>query len=617
MPHFGTDLARRSAALSFEPDSGAGACEMGVSHAQEMIPHGPRECGIAPAGTQSGRDRAHDRPHDVAPLVLTRRVGRSVWVERACPLAMACGIRPGITLGQAQALAPNLASRECDDRRDAAALEKLADWALRFSPMVQSYGENSLLVDVSGAARLFGDERNIARQALGGLARQGFQAQAAIADTVGAAYALATAGAEVLCIVPPGQGSAALAGLPPDALRLEADAARRLEQLGVRSIGDLLMLPRSSLPSRFGAGLVLRLQQALGEAHEGVTTRLPYESPRAEVRFDGATEDRATIEHAATGLLDELLAGVLRAGLSLRRMDCVLVHERESPTVLSIRLARASRQRTHLLELLRARLEALALHIGVCGLSLTAMETSRWSPGQGDLFEPRDPGQQETLGSLVDRLANRLGHESLLIARLEDDHQPEFAYRLRPFIEAGDADDGGGDSVNDGVDNGAVKCAPNRAPTVREGSARASEAASDLAAVSTIRADLAAVSAIRAHVGASAGPLPDGRGSDGLVVRSPEPSRDLCAARPLLLFPRPLPIRVIALVPDGPPTWLAHAGRGYAIVRAWGPERIETAWWRGPDVRRDYFRVLSETGEQFWIFVDPATRQWRMHGVFA
>jgi len=87
--------------------------------------------------------------------------------------------------------------------------------------------------------------------------------------------------------------------------------------------------------------------------------------------------------------------------------------------------------------------------------------------------------------------------------------------------------------------------------------------------------------------------------------------------RPTRVLPRPLPIRVIALVPDGPPTWFALRGREYVVARAWGPERIETAWWRGPDVCRDYFRVVAETGEQFWIFRSPDEGRWCLHGVFA
>jgi protein ImuB len=66
-----------------------------------------------------------------------------------------------------------------------------------------------------------------------------------------------------------------------------------------------------------------------------------------------------------------------------------------------------------------------------------------------------------------------------------------------------------------------------------------------------------------------------------------------------------------------PPTWFAHGGREYVIVRARGPERLETAWWRGPDVRRDYFRAVTETGEHFWIYHAAEAGEWHLHGVFS
>ena len=44
------------------------------------------------------------------------------------------------------------------------------------------------------------------------------------------------------------------------------------------------------------------------------------------------------------------------------------------------------------------------------------------------------------------------------------------------------------------------------------------------------------------------------------------------------------------------------AGKIYSIIRSWGPERIETGWWRGPCVRRDYYRVELDDGQWWWIF---------------
>jgi protein ImuB len=55
----------------------------------------------------------------------------------------------------------------------------------------------------------------------------------------------------------------------------------------------------------------------------------------------------------------------------------------------------------------------------------------------------------------------------------------------------------------------------------------------------------------------------------------------------------------------------------HRIVQAYGPERIETAWWRGPTVRRDYYVVETDSGERFWLFRRLRDGSWFLHGMFA
>jgi len=84
--------------------------------------------------------------------------------------------------------------------------------------------------------------------------------------------------------------------------------------------------------------------------------------------------------------------------------------------------------------------------------------------------------------------------------------------------------------------------------------------------------------------------------------------------RPLCLLPTPEPIEVVAVVPEGPPSAVFWDGAKSAVVSYWGPERIETAWWRGPSVRRDYYRIELETGQRLWLYRDIARRNWFLHG---
>jgi protein ImuB len=49
-----------------------------------------------------------------------------------------------------------------------------------------------------------------------------------------------------------------------------------------------------------------------------------------------------------------------------------------------------------------------------------------------------------------------------------------------------------------------------------------------------------------------------------------------------------------------------------------GSERIESGWWDGLDVARDYFVAENPGGQRFWIFRDLRNeRYWYVHGIFA
>jgi protein ImuB len=102
-----------------------------------------------------------------------------------------------------------------------------------------------------------------------------------------------------------------------------------------------------------------------------------------------------------------------------------------------------------------------------------------------------------------------------------------------------------------------------------------------------------------------------------MAESSTPPPRDYRAStRPLLLLGKPATIEAVSLAPDGPPISFTWQGGRRRVARHWGPERVETAWWRGPSVRRDYYRVETHSGERFWLFRELVTRKWYLHGSF-
>ena len=72
----------------------------------------------------------------------------------------------------------------------------------------------------------------------------------------------------------------------------------------------------------------------------------------------------------------------------------------------------------------------------------------------------------------------------------------------------------------------------------------------------------------------------------------------------------------MSVMPEGPPLRFPFRGEEHRVARAWGPERIETGWWRGPPVARDYYRVATTAGRRFWLFRRLDDGRWFLHGAF-
>src|SRR5207247_1740238 len=100
---------------------------------------------------------------------------------------------------------------------------------------------------------------------------------------------------------------AALAPLPPVGLRLGEETLGTLHHLGLENIGQILGLPRDSLPARFGPELLLRIDQALGNVAEPLVA-LVYHAPiEAGVDFDGVVDSLEALWAAFEELIGRVI----------------------------------------------------------------------------------------------------------------------------------------------------------------------------------------------------------------------------------------------------------------------------------------------------------------------
>lgn len=498
-------------------------------------------------------------------------------------------ILPGMSLAEGMAvLALAHGSRAChvaeidhdDPAADRVALEQLARHSRRFAPIValeDAERPECMHVDVTGTAGFFGGEALLVRTAVWTLAARGLHARVAIADTVGAAWAAAHH-TELLnpppappfrrrfAIVQPGEQVVTLAALPAKALRLDPPVLATLREVGIDTIGDILKVSRKSLASRFPPALAVRLAQFRGARAEPLAVTFGAELPRAAHAFDVPVSLREMGEDAVAAILERLVgqcvAPLMARGdgitsLQVRFEQWAGVGEQGPcpPVVIDVGLYRPSIAVRHVVDLVRLRMTRVRLPREIESIAVDVVAAAPAVCRQRSLFTGESESAAAEVGMLFDRLAGRLGGKAVFEPRVVRDAQPEHAWV--------------------GV--------PPEAPPER-------------ISFSTVPSSGAA-SAQRRFA------LPAER-------------------RPIRLLPRPVPLDVLAVVPDvadagRPPVRFRYGGEMHEVATAHGPERIETAWWRGPIVRRDYYVVETRVGGRFWLFRRLKDGVWFLHGVFA
>lgn len=350
-----------------------------------------------------------------APVVLTVEGTHGPVIHAVTKAAADRGARAGARLTDARALDPTLVAVAADPDGDAALLQRLAQWAQRWSPRVEGDGADSLRLDISGVAHLFGGEEALVRDIRDRFALMGLAVRVAVAPTAAAAWALARFGGDDL------------APLHVSALRLEPDTVRTLERLGLKTVGAVAELPRVALARRFrGAEDVCdALDRMFSRKPEPLTGLAENPPPRASLRLEEpATHPEAAAQ--ALGMLIPMLVEELeQRHLGARKLS--LHGFRVDGTVSSASVATAipSRERKHLQRLLSDKAAAIDLGFGVDAFALVADWTESLGVAQESLVE--EPDGTGDLARLIDRLTVKLGPKRVRRPVATESHVPERA----------------------------------------------------------------------------------------------------------------------------------------------------------------------------------------------
>lgn len=521
-------------------------------------------------------ERVLRQRRDVLPMpfaIIDDRNGAQVLVSMN-PQAEAAGLALGQPLRDATAMCPALLTRPANPLAEGAFLTVLRRWAGKFSPWVAEEPPASLVIDLTGCAHLFGGEAGLLEQIATDCADLGLTMRAGVADTRGAAWALARYAGQVSAplrngdaiqqearatrsraarrrgwerggmapdlsgpdrpkvvqgvIAPAGATREALGPLPLAALRLEPAVIEGLKSLGLRRVADVLALPRAPFARRFGAPALRRLDQALGIESEPVS---PAGAPLhffARLTFPDPIGLRADIEAGIDRLLPPLCARLRDSGHGARRVRLQAFRSDGKVEVVEIGLARPADTPDRIRPLLWLKLDSIDPGFGIDCLRLGAVESEPVHASQhaGHLEAASRAATRRDADTALDDLIGKLG------AKLGD----ENVIRLHPA---------------------------------------------------------------ESHIPAKATQILAAAWSDPWPEAWPAPH----AQRPLLLF---APEPVTAPDDPTPPPSFRWRRRDLTTRVAIGPERILPEWWLDdPDWRsgpRDYWRFETESGDRLWLF---------------
>jgi len=374
-----------------------------------------------------------------------------------------------------------------------------------------------------------------------------------------------------------------------------------LHHLGIGTIGQLMKLPRESLPARFGQNLLMRLDQALGRVDEPLVPLSYYTLVEARIDFEGPIGALEPIWSAFGEMVKEIIRQLTARGCGARKMEIEFLRPYAPVISKPILLARASRDGKNLFNLIRCAMETLEekagnegkrwkkrsrlAHLaasedfssdGFIGLRVRVPIFERLSHEQVALLEHEEHAAEAEFDQLIERLCLRLGDEAVVRPCLMESHIPEKAFTC--VAATSDRHDG----KHSGMAMSTWPWHPKR------------------------------------RTGMSAPP-------SGSTPAHAIPSQlqiancKLQICRPMRLYETPIEIRAMVSPShdrDGRPISFTLGRQVHRLVHAIGPERIGGQWWEGHHKTRDYFVVEDEEGRRFWIFRVMQSSRWYLHGEF-
>ncbi len=377
----------------------------------------------------------HCHPHlKNVPFALTFPDHGRMRITEVSAAAKAKGIRAGMVVADARIIFPAIQLFDDKPGLSDKLLKKLCLWCIRYTPCATLDPPSGIILDITGCAHLWGNEEVYFKEITSKLKNLGYHIRAAIADTIGTAWAVCRYG-KVKSIIQPGEQAEALMPLPPAALRLEPDVVERLQKLGLYQISNFMNMQRSALRRRFGQKILLRLDEALGNENEFIEPLIPVEPYSERLPCMEPIYTKAGIEIALQKLLEILCKRLHQEskGLRLAAFKGYRIDNKIEQIIISTN--HPSNTITHLFKLFELKIATIEPAAGIELFILEALKVEAVNPLQETLWAANSSLESKEVSELLDRLESKYGSNIIHRYLPAEHHLPERSVRLAESLQ--------------------------------------------------------------------------------------------------------------------------------------------------------------------------------------
>lgn len=358
------------------------------------------------------------------PLVFAMPDHNRIIITALNELAEAQGLHIGMRVADAKAITPSLKVLDDKAGREIKLLKAIGEWCIRYTPAVALDLPNGLIFNINGCTHLWGGESAYLDEIIERFSSKGYTVKAAIADTIGTAWAMARY-VNSNTIIPANEHKRALMLLPPAALRLESSALERLNKLGFNKISAMMQIPRTELRRRIGDNAILRLMQALGEVEEYVKFIKEPELYQERLPSMEPIRTRTGIEIAIRELLKLLTKRLSSEGKGIRTAILTTYRIDNKVQQVIIGTNKATYQIEHLFKLFELHISEIEPDLGIELFVLDAHHVEDVEESQQVIWTGKPRLQDSGIAELLDRVTGKVGAQAVHRYLPQEHYWPE------------------------------------------------------------------------------------------------------------------------------------------------------------------------------------------------